>query len=126
MTGLTNGVAYTFTVVATNAVGTSLVSFASNRVTPATRPEQVRRPKVRVVGQRVIVSWVAPGNGGSAITRYRVMNGKGKVIVVPGSARRVVFRGLAPARYAFRVVAVNRVGRSPRSLPTIVRIQRPV
>lgn len=124
--GLTNGVAYTFTVVATNAVGTSLVSFASNRVTPTTRPEQVRRPKVRVVGQRVIVSWVAPGNGGSAITRYRVMNGKGKVVMVPGSARRVVFRGLAPARYAFRVVAVNRVGRSPRSLPTIVRIQRPV
>lgn len=126
VTGLTNGVGYTFTVVATNAVGTSLVSFASNRVTPATRPEQVRRPKVRVVGQRVIVSWVAPGNGGSAITRYRVMNGKGKVVMVPGSARRVVFRGLAPARYAFRVVAVNRVGRSPRSLPTIVRIQRPV
>lgn len=126
VTGLTNGVAYTFTVVATNAVGTSLVSFASNRITPATRPEQVRRPKVRVVGQRAIVSWVAPGNGGSAITRYRVMNGKGKVVVVPGSARRVVFRGLAPARYAFRVVAVNRVGRSPRSLPTIVRIQRPV
>ncbi|HEU4511886.1 MAG TPA: fibronectin type III domain-containing protein [Nocardioidaceae bacterium] len=126
VTGLTNGVPYTFTVVATNAVGTSLVSATSNRVTPATTPGRVRRPRLLVLGKRVVVSWAAPSNGGSAINRYRVTNGKGKVIVVPGSARRVVFRGLAPARYAFRVVAVNRVGRSPRSLPTVVRIKRPV
>lgn len=34
-TGLTNGTAYTFTVTATNANGTSLASAASNSVTPA-------------------------------------------------------------------------------------------
>lgn len=36
VTGLTNGQAYTFTVVATNSVGTSASSTASNSVTPST------------------------------------------------------------------------------------------
>ena len=36
ITGLTNGTAYTFTVAATNAVGTGPASSASNTVTPAT------------------------------------------------------------------------------------------
>jgi hypothetical protein len=38
VTGLTNGTAYTFTVVATNAIGDSLPSSASPAVTPATVP----------------------------------------------------------------------------------------
>ncbi len=38
VTGLTNGTAYTFTVAATNGVGTGTASAQSNAVTPATTP----------------------------------------------------------------------------------------
>lgn len=38
ITGLTNGTAYTFTVTATNAIGTSVASSASNSVTPSGLP----------------------------------------------------------------------------------------
>jgi len=39
VTGLTNGIEYTFTVTATNAIGTSMASSESNAVTPAASPE---------------------------------------------------------------------------------------
>jgi len=39
VSGLTNGTGYTFTVAATNAVGTGLASAASNSVTPAGPPK---------------------------------------------------------------------------------------
>ena len=39
ITGLTNGTAYTFTVSATNAIGTGPASAASNAVTPGATPQ---------------------------------------------------------------------------------------
>ena len=74
VTGLTNGTAYTFTVTATNAVGTGAAPRASTAVTPADRPGTPDRRPPRTAGD-------APGdalldrpaaNGGSAITGYTV------------------------------------------------------
>ena len=78
VTGLTNGTAYSFTVTATNGVGTGSSSAASSKVTPATAPGAPTGVSgVRGNGS-VLVSWTAPtANGGSAITSYTVTSSPG-------------------------------------------------
>src|SRR6202040_1841380 len=76
ITGLTNGTTYTFTVAATNVVGTGPDSSASNAVTPvgaATVPGAPTGASATGGDASATVSWTAPGsNGGSAISGYRV------------------------------------------------------
>src|ERR1019366_7997496 len=73
VTGLTNGTAYTFTVTATNAAGSSLASSASAAVTPLTVPGAPTAVTATPGNAQAVVSWVAPSSsGGSAITGYNV------------------------------------------------------
>ena len=71
--GLTNGTAYTFTVVATNSVGSSVPSTPSNSVTPATVPGPPTNVSAVGGNAQATVSFTAPAsNGGAPITSYTV------------------------------------------------------
>ena len=60
VTGLTNGTAYTFTVMATNAIGDSPPSVASSSVTPAGVPTKPATPTASRGDGQANVSWTAP------------------------------------------------------------------
>ena len=73
LTGLSNGVRHSFTVVAHNDVGDSPASSASPAVLIDTAPAAPAAPVVVPSGSgRVTVTWQEPANEGSAITGYTV------------------------------------------------------
>ncbi len=124
VTGLTNGTAYTFRVVAVNAAGASLPSAESNVVTPRALTVPGAPTGVTAVAgdASATVSWTAPANdGGSTITEYRIQVRTGTTVVrtvsgVPGTATSAVVSGLTNGTlYNFRVRAVNVTGLGPLS-----------
>ena len=120
-TGLTNGTAYTFTVVATNSAGNSPASAASATVTPATTPDAPTSVTATAGVRSASVSWTAPANnGGASITGYTVTSSpSGASCVVNGTTASCT--GLANATsYTFTVVATNRVGNSASSAASAV------
>ena len=122
VTGLTNGTTYTFTVSATNAVGTGPTSAASNAVTPAALPDAPANViATRGDGQATVI-WTAPASNGSPLTSYSITPflitaGGGTAltpVVVTGSppATSAVVTGLTNgANYTFAVTATNGSGR---------------
>lgn len=118
VTGLTNGTAYRFTVVATNAAGNSVASSQSASVTPRTVPTAPTGVTATSGDRTAQVSWTAPAsNGGAAITGYAVTAVPGgHSITVPATATTGTVDGLANGTaYRFTVVATNAAGNSPAS-----------
>ncbi len=124
VTGLTNGTAYTFTVSATNGVGTGSASAASGAVTPVapTAPSAPAGVTATAGDASATVSWIAPANGGSPITIYTVTPYLAGVAQTPtqvaGSppAPTATVSGLANgSSYTFTVSASNVVGAGPAS-----------
>ena len=116
VTGLTNGTAYTFTVKATNAIGTSAASSASNSVTPVTVPGAPTIGTATAGDAQATVTFTAPvSNGGSAITGYTVTSSPGG-LTATGTASPITVSGLTNGTaYTFTVTATNARGSSVAS-----------
>jgi hypothetical protein len=115
VTGLTNGVAHTFSVTATNAVGAGLTSSRSPSVVPATTPGRPAIGTPTAGNSWATARWNAPVSGGSAITNFVVRTYRGATLVrtttVPATARSVTVTGLTNrAAHTFTVAAENAVG----------------
>ncbi len=71
--GLTNGTAYTFRVSATNSLGSSAPSAASNSIVPSPLPSAPIAVTATAGDGSAVVSWTAPASdGGHPITSYTV------------------------------------------------------
>lgn len=125
VTGLVNGQPYTFTVHATNSVGNSSESTASNSVTPATVPSAPQSPTAAAANQRATISFTAPAsNGGATIISYTVTatdtttSGNGGQTAT-GTVSPITVTGLTNGdNYTFTVHATNLAGNSVESTAT--------
>ncbi len=132
VTGLANGTAYTFTVAATNAIGTGADSIASAAATPATVPGAPTGVTARPIDSGAEVSWTAPlATGGSPVTHYVVTPFAGGVaqtattFPASGGTTQLVGDLVNGASYTFTVAAGNVAGTGPASTSSDIVVPTP-
>lgn len=117
--GLASNRQYVFTVTATNAVGISAPSSASNAVTPSDpapdAPIDVRATAGNKVG---IVTWSPPRAGSDTVTGYRVTSTPGGHSCATTDLTCDVPRLQNGVSYTFRVTATSAGGQSASSEPS--------
>ncbi|HVC75126.1 MAG TPA: fibronectin type III domain-containing protein [Candidatus Micrarchaeaceae archaeon] len=115
ITGLADGTTYTFSIVATNAVGDGPAT-RSNPVTPGTQ-QAPYNPSATVGIGSAIVSWTSGPVDSSLppITSYTVTSSEGAEVTVATLTNRAVIAGLSSAPQTFTVTANNSWGASPQS-----------
>ena len=125
--GLTNGTAYTFTVSATNAVGTGPASSPSAAVTPRTVPGAPTITSVAPGSTAVNLAWTAPAsNGGAAITSYTATSSPGGFTCTTSGLSCTVVSLTNGTAYTFTVTATNAAGTGPASSPSAAVTPRTV
>jgi hypothetical protein len=120
--GLTNGKSYTCTVTASNGNGDSAPSVPSAPAVPNRVPDAPARPTAVAGNGSVAVSFVAPFDGGSDITRFDarcVSSNGGGAGSATGSGSPIAVVGLANGKsYTCTVSATNANGTGVPSLPS--------
>jgi hypothetical protein len=112
--GLLSNTAYTFTVTASNASGTSIASAPSSSVTATTVPATPSAPSASTPSAGTdTVSWSAPANGGKSITNYRWTASDGKAGDTAGTSVNVSQEQGSAQTY--NVYATNANGNSATS-----------
>ena len=114
VSGLSNGIPYTFTVYANTSGGRGLTSSPSAQGIPSTvpsTPSNITASPLQYYGA-LSVSWDMETNGGSTITSYTITANPGN-IVKTSSTQSVTFADLNPSTaYTFTVTATNANGAS--------------
>ncbi|MER7278454.1 fibronectin type III domain-containing protein [Dactylosporangium sp. NPDC000244] len=115
--GLTPGTAYTFTVVADGAGGSSPASDPSSAVAPGP-PGQPQDVTVAAGSGQATVSWTAPGSPGAGIDHYTATASPGGASCSTGGTSCTITGLTDGVAYTFSVVA-NGVTGTGASLPTL-------
>jgi hypothetical protein len=116
VTGLQSSTSYTFTVTATNAIGTSSASVASNSITATTVPQA---PTIGTAadggtGTSATVTYTAGATGGKAVSAYTATSSPGSLTGTGASP--ITVSGLTTGTsYTFTVTATNANGTSTAS-----------
>ena len=130
---LTPGVAYTFTVTATDDVGTSAPSVPSNAVTPLGGPSAPTAVTVTPGNGTATIHWTAPTHtNGSAITGYSITPYQNGVGLGPHpfkslATTETIARLINGRALTFTVAAINGYGTgtpSAASKPVIIGVPR--
>ena len=122
-TGLAPGTAHVFAAYATNGMGTSYSATGTFTTAPAvTVPGAPSGVTLTSGNGSMTVSFTAPSNGGTDITRYTVTAtpvGGGPALTATGTGSPITVTGLVNGtRYTFTVAASNGLGTSPVSAPS--------
>ena len=115
--GLTNGTPYTFTVIATNAVGNSVSSSPSGAVTPTEPvPSAPTAVSATAGNASAVVRWTAPVS--SFVTGYTVKSSPAGLTCTTAILSCTVAGLTNGTSYTFTVIATNAVGNSVSSSPS--------
>ncbi|MFC5221645.1 fibronectin type III domain-containing protein [Bifidobacterium leontopitheci] len=116
---------YTVTIEATNSEDrTSRPSEASEPVIVAAVPSQPNKPGVTSTGDTMSITWKAPADGGTPVTSYvltlrNLTEDTVKVVKAAAGDTAKSVAGLTPGNYTASVIAVNAIGMSAESSPSL-------